>query len=101
VPMPKHFARLAKFIGVQVNLYAGWSGRNPRLGRSAEDLLEVRVSRGYLGGARVPDEADFSYPEIGLEPGEPFLFVYTLEESGVHALVTGKDLDIEKDGITG
>jgi hypothetical protein len=41
-----------------------------------------------LGGARFPDN------------DEAFLFVYT-KKGGVHMIITGKELEIEKDGITG
>jgi hypothetical protein len=100
-PMPRHFAKLAKFLGIQLQLYGSMSadGR-PRLSRSAEDLLEFRLGRAHLGGAYVPEDAE-TPRGIGLDPGAPFLFVYTLEDELVPCIVTGKQLDVEKDGITG
>jgi hypothetical protein len=58
------------------------------------------LGRAFLGGAYVPDDVA-APPGIGLDPGSPFLFCYTLEEHGVHAIITGSELDVEKDGITG
>lgn len=98
-PMPQHFAKLAKFLGMQTQLYASMRGSSPQLGRGGEHLLEFRVAHAHLGGAVVPDDAECPRG-IGLEPGVPFLFVYTLED-GVCCIVTGTQLDIEKDGITG
>lgn len=77
-PMPKHFAVLAPLLGVQVRLN----------GVEGDDLYEVVVKHGMLGAAVHP------------KTNEPFLFVYTAA-GGVHMLLTGKELDIEKDGIVG
>jgi hypothetical protein len=99
-PMPRHFAKLAKFIGIQCCLFGSMRGGRGQLSRAAKDLLEFRVAKAHLGGGYVPDECN--YPKgIGLEPGAPFLFVYTLEKDGISCIVTGRDLDIEKDGIVG
>ncbi len=99
-PMPRHFAKLAKFLGIQLQLYSGMRNGKPQLSRSAEDLLEFRVGRAHLGGAFVPDDAECPHG-VGLEAGAPFLFVYTVEAEGVLCIVTGRDLDVEKDGIVG
>lgn len=99
-PMPRHFAKLAKFLGIQVQLYSGMKGTKPQLSRSKDDLLEFRVARAHLGGAFVPEDAE-APPGVGLEPGAPFLFVYTLERDGILCIVTGRELDVEKDGIVG
>jgi hypothetical protein len=82
--MPKHFAILAALIGVQIRLY----GPDGRLQRGDAGLYEISVAQGMLGGARFPDN------------DEAFLFVYT-KKGGVHMIITGKELEIEKDGITG
>ena len=74
-PMPKHFAVLAPFLGLQFQPYG------------SEDFYEVTVAHATIGGAKHP------------KTGEKFLFVYT--KAGVHMLVTGSELDIEKDGIVG
>lgn len=82
--MPEHVTILAPLIGVQVQLYDS-RGRLP-----AEDknLFEVVVPKGMLAGSRFPDT------------DEAFLVVYTREE-GVHMIIVGDKLDIEKDGIVG
>lgn len=82
-PMPKHFAILAPLIGIQARLYEK-RGKTRRLG----DPYEIVIARAMLGGAHHP------------ETNEPFLFVYT-RSGGVHMLLTGPELDIEKDGIVG
>lgn len=82
--MPKHFTILAPLIGIQVRLY----DEDGRLPRGDNNLFEIAVPHGMLGGARFP----------GSE--EAFLFVYT-KRGGVHMLITGDKLDVEKDGIVG
>lgn len=82
--MPEHFTILAPLIGIQLHLY----DKNGRLPRGDRGLYEVSVARGMLGGARFP----------GSE--EAFLLVYT-KQGGVHMLITGTELDVEKDGIVG
>jgi hypothetical protein len=81
-PMPRHFAVLSPLLGVQIGLYRDASRR---LGQ----YVEVTVPKGLLGGARHP------------KTGAPFLIIYTEEQGGLHGIVTGKELDIEKDGIVG
>ena len=100
-PMPKHVAKLARFLGVQFQLYDSM-GRGGR-GRLGKQRMEFRLGRAYLGGARVPDvDEETVFPTgVGLEPGDPFLFVYTLEEHGVHCIITGRELEVEADGIVG
>lgn len=83
-PMPQHFAVLAPLLGVQVRL----AGPNGAPMPGDEGLYEIIVKHGMLGAATHP------------ETEEPFVFVYTTT-GGVHMLLTGKDLDIEKDGIVG
>lgn len=82
--MPKHFTILAPLIGIQVRLY----NEQGRLPRGDKNLFEIAVPQGMLGGARFP------YSE------EAFLFVYT-KRGGIHMLITGDQLDVEKDGIVG
>jgi hypothetical protein len=86
-PMPKHFAILGKLIGVQVRLYERDDKGELTLPKSS-GIWEIRVRHGMLGGARHP------------VTDEPFLFVYT-RSGGVGMLMTGDELDIEKDGIAG
>lgn len=82
-PMPEHITILAPLIGIQVHLF----DEDLKL-RKGERLYEIVVQGGMLGGANDP------------KTGEPFLVVYT-RRGGVHMLITGKELDVEKDGIVG
>lgn len=83
-PMPKHFAVLAPLLGVQLRL----SGPDGKPVQGDEGLYEVSIKHGMLGAAVHP------------KTNEPFIFVYTTT-GGIHMLMTGKELDIEKDGIVG
>lgn len=83
-PMPRHFTILAPLIGIQVRLY-GPSGTRSR---DEDNLYEITVPRGMLAGAIHP------------ETDETFLFVYT-KAQGIGMLITGDELAVEKDGITG
>lgn len=82
--MPEHFTILAPLIGVQVRLY----DETGKLPRGDSGLYEVTMPHGMLGGARFPGS------------DEAFLLVYT-RKGGVHMIITGNELDVEKDGITG
>ncbi len=73
-PMPKHVGVLAPLLGVQVQI--------------GQDHYEITVPHGMLAGAEHPSTH------------EKFLVVYT-PRGGVHMIVTGKELGIEKDGIVG
>jgi len=86
-PMPKHFAVLGKLLGIQVHLFRRGEDGALYLPKD-EELYEVRVRHGMLGGARHPDTA------------EPFLFVYT-KSDGIGMIITGDKLRIEQDGIAG
>lgn len=72
--MPSAFAVLADIFGVHMKTFEG-------------EHLQVDIARAKLGGA--------TCKELGT-----FLFVYT-DAGGVHMLITGGELEIEKDGITG
>lgn len=71
--MPKAFAELADIYGVQVNFNDG-------------ELREIQIAKAKLGGAH---HRDFG----------TFVFVYN--DDGVHMLICGEELAVEKDGITG
>lgn len=71
--MPKAFADLAEIFGIQMKTLD-------------ERYLQIDIKRAKLGGA--------THPDLGT-----FLFVYT--GAGVHLLICGDKLNIEKDGITG
>ena len=83
-PMPKHITVLAPLIGIQVRLY----NKDLKLPRGNSGLFEIEVPHGMLGSANDP------------KSGEPFLVVYT-RRGGVHMIITGKELDVERDGIVG
>lgn len=86
-PMPKHFTILAPLLGVQVQLFEENEDGELYLPKN-ENIYEVRMDRGMLGGAIHP------------RTKEPFLFVYT-EKGGVHMIITGNRLKIRRDGIVG
>ena len=81
--MPDAFAVLDKILGVQVQLYAG-SDEEPEL---PGDFFQIDIPGAWLGAAKHP------------ETGETFLIVYT--NDGVHCLIVGPQLGVEKDGIVG
>jgi len=82
-PLPEHFAILAPLLGVQVRLY----DKDLEITKGDERLYEVSVARGMLGGTEHP------------KTGEAMLFVYS--KAGIHMLITGPKLAVEKDGIAG
>jgi hypothetical protein len=86
-PMPKHFTILAPLLGVQLHLFTEREDGELYLPKN-ENIYEVRMDRGMLGGAVHP------------KTKEPFLFVYT-ERGGVHMIITGNRLKIKRDGIVG
>lgn len=73
-PMPRHVAVLASLLGVQVKI--------------GSDYYEVTVPHGMLAGGEHP------------KTNEKFLVIYT-KNGGVHMIITGKELDVERDGIVG
>jgi hypothetical protein len=86
-PMPKHFARLGPLLGVQVRLYDRDDKGELYVPGGDDRVYEVEIARAWLGSARHPGTK------------ETFLFVYTPD--GVHMILTGDKLSIEKDGIAG
>lgn len=86
-PMPRHFTRLGPLLGVQVRLYEEDAKGKLFVPKGDKGRYEVSVARAWLGSAKHP------------ATNETFLFVYT--ENGVHVILTGGSLSIEKDGITG
>lgn len=82
-PMPSHIAMLAPLLGLQAQLF----DKSKRLGKGGDRLLELDIARATLGGARHP------------KTDEPFLLIY--QAGGLIAIITGKELDVEKDGIVG
>lgn len=86
--MPDSFAVLADILGVQVRLYekGGRDGYQFPRSRNA-GYHQILIGGAKLGGGRFPDS------------GDTFLIVYT--RAGVHLLIVGEKLDVEKDGIVG
>lgn len=78
--MPTVIAHLAKILGIQCRLFDS----RKRLG----DPYQVDIGRGELGAATHP------------ETGERFLVIYT-KANGPLCIISGDELDIEKDGIVG
>jgi hypothetical protein len=76
-PMPRDWAVLAPLLGVQLTL----EGEDP-------GPYEIVVAHGMLAGAKHPVTK------------EVMLVVYT-KSAGVHMLITGAELTIEKDGVAG
>lgn len=96
VPMPRHFAVLGLFEEINLMLYGAGSDKRPRFRSNPDDdIVHVRVRHAYLGGSKIL----WSREDQGAED-EPFIFVYT-KEAGVMFVVTGDELDIERDGIVG
>jgi len=95
VPMPDSFAILGLFEEINLKLYTGGDDDDPKFGRGRDDgIVKSTVRHGYLGASK------FRWSEVGCGKDEPFIFVFTKSE-GPLMLVTGKTLDIEKDGIVG
>jgi hypothetical protein len=84
-PLPKHVTRLGHLLGLQCRLYERMDGDEPVFGKNG--WYEMRVAHAYLAAATHP------------ETKEIFLCVYNAD--GVHVLLTGGQLTIEKDGIAG
>lgn len=82
-PMPSHIATLAPLLGLQAQLF----DKGKKLGKGTDRLLELDIARATLGGAHHPTTE------------EPFLCIY--QAGGLIAIITGKELDVEKDGIVG
>lgn len=93
VPMPDSFAALALFEEVDLQLYTLGDDDEPQFDGD-EGIVKVTVRHGLLGGSK------FGWSTVNGDDDEPFLFIYT-RSAGVLMIVTGDDLDIEKDGIVG
>lgn len=84
--MPDAFAVLDRILGVQVRMYEGTDER-PRLPDGDDGYFQIDIPNAYLGAARHP------------ETDQTFLVVYSNE--GVHCVIVGDELNVEKDGIVG
>lgn len=90
--MPDHFAELALFTEVNIQLFTGGTDASPRLGRGDDGFVAVEIAGGILCAGY--------YRTKQSGPDVPFLFVCT-KRSGPELLITGAELDIEADGIVG
>jgi hypothetical protein len=93
-PMPQHFAILGYFEEANLQLYVGGTDEEPEFGKKSEGIVTVEIRHAMLGASKILWEKD------GEKKNQPFIFVYT-ESDGPLILITGKKLDIEKDGLTG
>jgi hypothetical protein len=94
-PMPRHFAELALFVEIDLQLHTAGSDERPSFGKKNSGFVKVTVAHGLLGGGKI------LWSRRGnRERDQPFLFVYT-EYDGVQVVITGDELDIESDGIVG
>lgn len=84
--MPTAIATLAPIIGIQIRLYEPVGRERYRLPEDG-NLFHVEVPRAKIGAARHPDT------------GEVFLCVFS--RADVAAIITGRHLDVLKDGIVG
>lgn len=84
--MPTTIATLAPIIGIQIRLYEGRGRGGYRLAKEG-NLYHVDVPRAKIGAAKHPDT------------GETFLCVFSKDD--VAAVITGRHLEVLKDGIVG
>lgn len=96
IPLPRHFAILALFEEINLQLYTSGTNRKPGFSGDRDDgIVSARVRHGMLGGSF------FRWSEVYEdEEDEPFIFIYT-RSSGVEIIVVGEKLDVKRDGIVG
>lgn len=91
IVMPKDFAELGRFMEANVVLHTGGTSARPELPkRGDKGVVTLSVKHGMLGASKMKRHGKL----------QPFLFVYH-PEHGVYFIITGDELDIEKDGIVG
>ncbi len=99
VPMPQHFAVLGLLEEVDLRMHVGGTDDDPKVGRGDNGIVKVIVAHAMLGAGVIRWSVD------GAEEDEPFVFVYSessgRDRGGVHMIIVGDELDIEKDGIVG
>jgi hypothetical protein len=89
--MPKHFAILGRFMECNCVLHTSGTDDDPELDPKGDDgCVTLTVRHGMLGASKFVRDGKL----------QPFLFVYH-PDVGVYFLITGDELDIEKDGIVG
>jgi len=102
VPMPKHFAVLGYFEECNLCLHSSGSHEQPAFAENPKDdaVVKVLLKHGMLGASKMR----WSTLDDGRKD-QPFLLVYTEpradDPGGVHMIIVGEELDVEKDGIVG
>lgn len=102
VLMPKEFAVLAYFEEANLILHSRAVRGVAEFAKNPDDdvIVKVLVKHGVLGASKIRWSAI-----DGEQEDQPFLFVYTeptrSDAGGVHMIIVGEELDIEKDGIVG
>lgn len=95
-PMPDHFAILGYFEEANFRLHTKGTNKKPKFGAEDDDgCVAVAIGDAMLGASKML----WSCTKNGAED-EPFLFVYT-KKDGPLIIITGRELDVEKDGIVG
>lgn len=96
IVMPTSFSELGRFMECNVILHLGGTNENPKRDTVGDNgVVSLAVRHGMLGASKMKRKTAEGRMEL-----QPFLFVYHPED-GVYFLITGDDLDIEKDGIVG
>lgn len=91
IVMPRDFSELGRFMEANVVLHTGGSAASPELPkRGDKGVVTLSVKHGMLGASKMKRHGEL----------QPFLFVYH-PDHGVYFIITGDELDIEKDGIVG
>jgi hypothetical protein len=89
--MPESFAVLGRFVEANVVLHTSGTDEQPRRAtRGDKGVYTLSVKHGMLGASKMKRNGKL----------QPFLFVYR-RDFGVYFIITGDQLDIEKDGIVG
>ena len=89
--MPEHFAILGRFMECNCVLHVAGTDNEPVSSEKSDDgCVTLTVRHGMLGASKFRRGNKY----------QPFLFVYHPTD-GVYFLITGDELDIEKDGIVG
>jgi hypothetical protein len=102
VPMPKHFAVLGYFEECNLCLHSEGTQERPAFAKNPADdvVVKVLVKHGMLGASKM------RWSTLGDgRKDQPFLLVYSEpnrdDPGGVHMIIVGEELDVEKDGIVG
>lgn len=91
IVMPESFAVLGRFIECNVILHTAGTDQAPRRATSGDKgVVTFSVKHGMLGASKMKRDGKL----------QPFLFVYR-PDFGVYFIITGDELDIERDGIVG